>query len=188
MTRWFRKVDQSWRLQRQRQWLQKKRGEAVTPLVQYHLSAAKYQPRLDRQRRRRRPSFGAAAAVRGRAAPAPLLRQRLVSRRHRSSRPKTLGQRLRQRWTAPLPPKTQRGRFIWNEKKHPLLNSPYRQRRRERRWRQRAGRKRLRRLKGLIPKARPAQPILRPQPGAVGLPPERLQQWRRARPLNRRRW
>jgi hypothetical protein len=59
LVKWFAKTRRSWRQQRQRQWRQRKfKGQLGAPLVHYHLSAQKYQPRLDRQHhwRRRHPA------------------------------------------------------------------------------------------------------------------------------------
>lgn len=191
MTRWFRRVVRSWRLQRQRRWLQQRQEKVLTPLVQYHLSAAKYHPRLERQRRRRR-AFGGLGGGGGPvplAAAAAALPNRFPAENHRLRRsPASSGARkLRRLWTAPRQPSSQRGRFVWNENKHPLLSS-------RPRLQQRARRQRWRRLRRRVEhwrrnrRLRPASPTLLPQPGAQTIAPERQSQWRRARLLGRRHW
>lgn len=196
MTRWFRRVARTWRKQRQKLWRQQRRGEVGAPLVQYHLTAARYQPRLERQERRRRrdfaPEFLWGTPPAGTTAPnlgSGILNQTPpgAPRGPRSAPPRPR-QRLRRLWVARLPERTQKGRFVWNERKHPLLSSSHKEHQREKRRRGKALRHRFRQRLAGGPKARPQRPTLLPQPGATNIPAERLQRWRTSRQTKGRLW
>lgn len=201
MNRWFKKVARTWRLQRQRQWLQKKRKGEVGVLVPYHMSAAKYQPRLDRQvrqRRLRRGSVGGSPPAISAAAVLPMAKKKPEKPRyrvghspsllpHRPPQPETPGRRRNIQRLGPKPGPTQKGRFVWSEKKHPLLLAPLKLKRRQRKQRVRWWGVRLRRYLGGS-RPRSEKTFLLPQPGATNIPRERLRRWQRASFFGRRFW
>lgn len=192
MKKWFRKVEQTWRRQRQRQWRQRRKGEVGAPLLQYHLTANRYYPRLDRQQRRRSLSqenglgSGAAACRLREGFPSPLGRAPLENRRLRRRRI-SRSRRLRRRWVEPLPEPTQKGRFVWSKDKHPLLASHQRLKRRAQKQTRRLLRRSLRRRLG-GPRPRPDQPRLLPIPGTAEITEDRRSRWRRARRWDRHHW
>jgi hypothetical protein len=188
MVRWFEKVRHSWRLQRQAQWRRLKfKGQLGAPLVHYHLSAQNYQPRLDRQRRwrQRHPLRGRGGGSPLLAHPAAAYGPALPLNTYRKPLARGRPSRLR-RWTAPRPVRRQKGRFIWNPRKGPLV-SLARARKREFKQLKRRVSVQLRRVLNR-PKRRRIFPTLLPQAGQPGISRERLRLWRRATQNGQRRW
>ena len=88
-------------------------------------------------------------------------------------------------WTAPRPVRRQKGRFIWNERKGPVVALERALKREFKQLRRRVS-VQLRRVMNK-PKRRRIFPTLLPQAGQPGISRERLRIWRRAPQNGQRR-